>query len=177
MNLVYMAVFHNRQYLELLKLLMASVKLFSGATTDIEFLVLTSPEFAPAVQEIAVLTGIPIRKKLFGFSSVFEASCARLHVFEYEDIERYEKILYLDTDMLVQGQLTTLFQENIEDRIYALPERSVTWEHFGGWFYDFKKINKNTPGMNGGILLFRNTPTVVNFVLWFILQCRSRMRF
>ena len=157
MNLVYMSVFHNRQYLDLLKLLMVSIKMFSAATTDIEFLVLTSADFAPAVQEIATLTGIPLRTKLFNFTSMHEAACARLYVFDYEDIDRYEKILYLDTDMIVQGDLSVLFAEDIADKIHALPERSVTWEHFGGWFYDFKKINKKTPGMNSGILLFRNT--------------------
>ena len=160
MNLVYMSVFHNRQYLDLLKLLMVSVKMFSvSATTDIDFLVLTSADFAPAVHEIATLTGIPLRTKLFAFTSMHEAACGRLHVFEYEDIDRYEKILYLDTDMIIQGDLSVLFAEDIADKIHALPERSVAREGYGAWFFDFTKVNKNTPGMNSGILFFRNTAT------------------
>jgi hypothetical protein len=157
-NLVYLSVFHNKQYLNLLQLLMVSVKMFSD-TTDIDFLVLTSAEFAPIVQTIADLTGIPLLTKVFEFTTMHEAACGRLHVFEYEHIDEYDKILYLDTDILVQGRLTNLFNEDIADKIHAIPERSVAREGYGAWFFDFAKVNKNTPGMNSGILFFRNTET------------------
>ena len=153
-----MAVFHNKQYIDLLRLLIVSVKLFSE-TNGIDFMVMTSAEFLPEIDAVSKLVGIPLHTKLFKFTTMHESSCARLYLFNYEHINQYEKILYLDTDIIIQGNLATLFAEDILDKIHALPERSIAREGYGAWFYDFTKVNKNTPGMNAGILFFRNTET------------------
>ena len=158
-NLVYMAVFHNKQYIELLKILMIGVKFFTD-TTNIDFLVMTTEEFIPAIQELSVTFGIPILIKLFGFTSMHESSCARLYIYDYENIDQYEKLLYTDTDVTVQGDLAKLFAIDTCDKIYALSEGTIEHEYHGGWFFDFSSIDKDTPGMNAGIMLFKNTPEI-----------------
>lgn len=98
--------------------------------------------------------------KFFNYLSMQEATCARLSVFEYEYINNYDKILYLDTDIILQNDLSSIFNCEIEDKIYALPEGTIEHEYHGGWFFDWKVIDKDTPGLNSGILLFKNSNTV-----------------
>ena len=152
-NLVYLGVFFNRDYIELLKIFLITVKLFSSLD-HIDFLIMTSEDFAQDIQKLSKDIGIPLLMKFFSFNSVHEASCARLYIFEYENALSYEKILYLDTDITVQGDLMNVFNEEIEDKIYGMKEGTIEHEIHGGWWFDFSKIDKNTVAMNGGILLF-----------------------
>ena len=89
-----------------------------------------------------------------------ESSCARLYIYDYEHVTQYEKLMYIDTDITVQGNLATLFGLDIGDKICALSEGTIEHEYHGGWFFDFATIDKNTPGMNAGIMLFRNTAAI-----------------
>jgi len=159
-NLVYMAVFHNSQYIELLKILMTSIKLFSKVDT-IDFLVFTTYEFSKDIQDISKTLNIPISMKFFTFTSMHESSCARLYIFDYEHVSSYDKILYIDTDIIVQNDLSVLFDvlTELEDKVYALDEGTIEHEYHGGWFFDFATIDKDTRGMNAGIMLFKNTPS------------------
>ena len=158
-NLVYMCVFHNKDYLELLKILLITIKFYSRTDT-LDILIFTTKDFEPLINEMADLLQIPLRTKFFNFSSMQEATCARLHIFEYDRIESYEKILYIDTDIIVQNDLTKIFSLPIEDKVYALKEGTIEHEYHGGWFFDFSTIDKNTSGLNSGILLFKNTETI-----------------
>lgn len=152
-NLIYLGVFFNKDYIELLKIFLITVKLFSSLD-EIDFLIMTSDNFSPDIKKLSKDIGIPLLIKFFSFNSVHEASCARLHIFEYEDIFSYDKVLYLDTDITVQGDLMNIFNEEIEDKIYAMKEGTIEHEIHGGWWFDFSKIDKDTVAMNGGILLF-----------------------
>jgi lipopolysaccharide biosynthesis glycosyltransferase len=158
-NLVYMSVFHNKDYLQLLEILMMTVKYFSKTDT-IDFLVLTTESFADNINKLSRLINIPILMKFFTFTTMHESSCARLYIFDYENISSYDKLLYIDTDITVINDITTLFNINIEDKVYALEEKTIEHEYYGGWFFDFNIIDKDTPGMNAGILLFRNNDMI-----------------
>jgi len=152
-NLIYLGVFFNKDYIELLRIFLVTVKLYS-TIDDIDFLIFTSENFAPDIQALSQLVGIPLLMKFFSFNSVHEASCSRLFIFDYEHAMSYEKILYLDTDIIVQGDLMNVFSEPLEDKIYGMKEGTIEHEIHGGWWFDFSTIDKNTVAMNGGILLF-----------------------
>lgn len=152
--LIYLGVFHNKQYIELLTLFLLSVKYFSSYD-QIDFLILTSENFADEINSLSKFTGIPLMMKFFSFNSIDEASRSRLYIFDYENAMLYDKILYLDTDILCQGELMNIFNEPIEDKIYGMKEGTIEHEIHGGWWFDFETIDKNTVAMNGGILLFK----------------------
>lgn len=157
-NLVYLGVFVNKDYLELLKALVISVKLFSLRALDsVDFLIMTSRNFAADVQKISEDVGVPLNLMFLDTSRLKGAAFARLYIFEYEHIMSYEKILYLDTDIIVQGDLMNVFEEPLEDNLYAMKEGTIEHEIHGGWWFDFATINKNTVGINSGILLFKAT--------------------
>jgi FkbM family methyltransferase len=158
-NLIYLGVFFNKDYIELLRIFLVTAKLYSSLDS-IDFLVFTSHDFAPEIQALSKLVGIPLQMKFFSFNSVHEASCARLFIFDYENAMAYDKIMYLDTDIIVQGDLMNIFNEPMEDKIYAMKEGTIEHEIHGGWWFDFSTIEKNTVAMNGGILLFKASETM-----------------
>jgi predicted O-methyltransferase YrrM len=156
-DLVYFCVFHHKDYVELLRILMTTIKLYSRTDT-IDFLVLTESKFESAIQEISTTLNIPIRMKFYNImTNSVDVYNRRFCIFDYENIHNYQKILYLDTDIIVQNDLTTLFEHDIDDCIYAMSEGTIEHEYHGGWFFDFSRIDKNISGMNSGILLFKNT--------------------
>ncbi len=158
-NLLYFCVFHNKEYAEFLKSLLISLKYYSTLDT-IDILVYTSDEFEPYIKSCSNDLNIPITIKIAKYNSTHEAACARLYIFDYENIDQYSKILYLDTDILVQGDLTTLFTLELDDILYAKRENVIGREQSGGTFFDFDTIDRNTPAINSGVLLFNNSKTI-----------------
>ena len=153
-NLVFLSVFFNKDYIELLRIFLVTTKLYSNLDT-IDFLVITSDNFVPDINALSKIIGIPLKTMVIDTSRLAGGAFARLYIFEYDDIMRYDKILYLDTDIVVQGDLMNIFNETIEDKIYALKEGTIEHEIHGGWWFDFSTIDKNTVGLNSGILLFK----------------------
>ena len=112
------------------------------------------------VDELSSIFGLNIKVKVFEFNSLHEAACARLYIFEYEHINMYSNILYLDADIVIQNDITQIFDLNKDDRVYAIQEYDLNGEGHGGWFFDYSTVDRNTPGINSGVLLFRNTPAI-----------------
>jgi lipopolysaccharide biosynthesis glycosyltransferase len=157
--LVYLGIFYNKDYLELLKELIISVKLFSFLY-QIDFLILTTEDFTPEINQLSMLTGIPLKTFIIDPSNLAGAAFARLNIFEFPEISNYEKVLYLDTDIIIQGDLQKVFELDIEDKLYAMSEGTIEHEIHGGQWFDFEKIDKHTIGLNSGILLFKPTDTM-----------------
>jgi len=158
--LVYFCVFHNKGYLDLLEYLLLSLQLFSKNYDSIEYLILTSESMVEHVNALVKKLEIPLLIKLFNFQSEHEAGCARLHIFEYEHIHEYSKILYLDTDIIIQGDLMKILDCLQEDVLYAKNEHTINGIGHGGLFFDFTKYDRNTPSLNSGVLLFKNSPLI-----------------
>ena len=159
--LVYFCVFHNLNYLSLVELLLLSAKVFSPkALKQVEFLILISPDISQKICKLINKINIPMHLHFLTINSQHEAGCARLHIFGYPFINRYSKILYLDTDIVVQGDLMRVFDLLKEDKVYAVKEYDVYGPGHGAYFFDFSKIDKKTPSLNSGILLFRNSARV-----------------
>jgi len=156
--LVYCCVFHNMDYFSLLELLFLSIKTFSPDILDkVDFLLFTSANSVERVRDLIVKLNMPIFIKILHLESQHEAGCARLQIFDFDYINNYSKILYLDTDILVQGDIMRVFDCLKEDKVYAVKEYDIYGPGHGGFFFDFKKYNKKTPSLNSGILLFRNS--------------------
>uniref|UniRef100_A0A6C0DJ37 Glycosyltransferase 2-like domain-containing protein n=1 Tax=viral metagenome TaxID=1070528 RepID=A0A6C0DJ37_9ZZZZ len=158
-NLVYLGVFFNKDYIELLRIFLITTKLYSNLDS-IDFLVITSEDFVSDINNLSTTIGIPLRTMTLDVSRLVGGAFARLYIFEYENIMAYDKILYLDTDIIIQGDLMNIFNETIEDKIYGLKEGTIEHEIHGGWWFDFSTIDKNTIGINSGILLFKPTDTM-----------------
>jgi len=87
-----------------------------------------------------------------------EASSSKLNIFQYENIDYYSKILYLDTDILINNDVNILFEQDISpDKLYALEESVISDINHGCQFFRGSKLNKNTTAFTAGILYFHNS--------------------
>jgi lipopolysaccharide biosynthesis glycosyltransferase len=161
-DLIYCCVFYNKDYFKLLDLLLKSMKMYSSLSFD--FLVMTSPEFEPEVKRVVQELNLEKILKIFclDFRTIFQAACARLFIFDYPEIAKYEKLLYLDTDILIKGDLAPLLSLPIEDLLHGISSGNIWSQNFGGQFFDFGTIDQNLAGINSGTLLFLNSENMKN---------------
>ena len=157
--LIYFSVFFDKGYLQLLKYFLVSLKLYSKLES-IDLLILTSEDFRIEINKMAKELQLKIFIKTFNYNSMFEAGAARLHIFEYENIDHYNKILYLDADIIIQGNIMKIFECLIEDKLYAVKENNINTIGNGAFFFDFNKFDLNTPAFNDGVLLFKNSANI-----------------
>jgi lipopolysaccharide biosynthesis glycosyltransferase len=125
-----------------------------------EILVMTSLLFQPLIQFFLSKYKLPINYYILNLNTLFEAGCARLHVFQWKKIDKYAKILYLDTDILINSDINVLFNlEIVPSKVYALEEGLISNESnfYGSEFFDFTKYDKNQTAFTSGILYFYNS--------------------
>ena len=163
-----MCVFHQTGYINLLKLLVTSISVkanINRETTDI--LIITSPKFQPLIQKELEAFDLPLHYYILDLHTLFDAGCSRLNIFKYDNINLYDKILYLDTDILINNDINTLFDLEISsDKIYALEEGNIGHEYgyWGSQFFDFSnsKYNRNQTAFTSGILYFKRSEIIIN---------------
>ena len=166
LNLIYMCVFHNQNYINLLKLLITSISVKSNInkkTTNI--LIITSPSFQPLIEKELSQFNLPIYYYILNLNTLMEASCCKINIFQYENIDLYNKILYLDTDVLINSDVNILFNLEIaSDKLYALEEEFIGHEFWGGQFFDFTNTNtnynKDTSAFSAGVFYFKNSKEI-----------------
>ena len=153
-NLVYFSVFYNRDYFRLATLLVESMRLFSS-TDQFDLLIMTSPEFLADVQKLRQI--LPMKVLCIPLTTIFQAACARLRIFGFSAIDDYDKILYLDTDIIIKKDLAPLFDllppANL---LYGLASGTIASPSFGCQFFDFTVFDSETKGLNSGTLMFHN---------------------
>ena len=157
-----MCVFHQESYINLLKLLIRSISVkanINKETTDI--LIITSPSFLRQIQKELKSFDLSIHYYLLDLHTLMESACCRLKIFRYDTIDKYQKILYLDTDVLVNSDVNTLFDIEISpEKLYALEEETIAHEFFGSQFFDFTKFNQTMPAFSSGVLYFMNSISI-----------------
>ena len=163
-NLIYLCVFYNRDYIKLLELFIQSLYINSNINNkNTDILIITSNDFYIEINEIMNKFELNIEYYFLELNSLFQAGCARLNIFDYKNISNYNKILYLDTDILINSNINNLFNLDIDsNKIYALEEGFIYHDFWGGQFFDFNKIDKNTKAFCSGILYFNNNDTIKN---------------
>lgn len=168
-----MCLFINPNYVNLLDLLLTSLALYANLNVDTtDILVFTDETLHPQIEAVAQRLGLPVLYSFLTIDTKWEASCARLKLFGYEHIDNYDKILYIDTDILLNKDINTLFALDILDtKVYATGEGRLGVEWWGSQFFNFElrktlpswsttPFNEWTLGFCAGILFFRNSQSI-----------------
>ena len=154
-TLIYFCIFHNKGYIELLQLLLASLILRSNLE-HIDILVLTSSDFKDDIENVSKQLNIQIDTYILEFSKLHEALCSRIYIFNYPLVTLYKQILYLDTDIIIQGDINRLLNSELEEKLYAFREGNISHPYWGGEFFDGSMQGlKDQSGFNSGVLLFK----------------------
>lgn len=155
-TLIYLCCFFSEGYLDLCTLAFRSLALYGDCDPDeFDILTFTSPEFEARINDVYNTLGISGKTYCIEVQTIFDAGCARLHVFDYPGISDYEKILYLDCDILITAPITKITKLDITSKLYAL-EEGTTEHRFWGKDLFSKENNPRTRAFTTGILLFRN---------------------
>ena len=100
MNVIFICVFHQDKYVDMFYLLLESILLY-GNLEDTTILVYTSTLFMNRIKQYHLFTD-KIKFEINDEYDTIEKACkARLDLFDLS-IEPYNKILYLDTDILIK---------------------------------------------------------------------------
>jgi hypothetical protein len=166
-NLIVLSVFLKKEYVELAYLLLNSLNAYGDLDDSTDILIYTSTEFMVQMRpNIKGAPRNPIFKTNDSIQTVVAASAARLDIFDFPEVAKYEKILYLDTDVLVIRALKPIFDLATEDRLYALEEGSldlvVPYDYWGKDLFAPGEVAdlEDKTGFSAGVLLFKNTETM-----------------
>lgn len=157
MNLIYCCAFYNPDYHQLVDRLLESFSLHEH--NDTHFLIMCHPEQIDTYKGIirkhnvkkAILYTQPIQDK-------FHAACARLQIFTYPEIDKYQKILYVDCDVLVMNSLNSIFNQQLKNKLYVCREGYCAGFH---WDSNFK-LPRNVPAPRDGDTLFTSAMLLFN---------------
>lgn len=166
-NLIYFSVFGS-EYVSLLKLLLKGLKKQSYQNFDILFI--TDRPTKLLVSKIPSLKKINhdymIVKKI---TDPVIASMQKLKIFEYKNVNDYQRILFLDLDILVLGNIEPIFSKKIyPNKLYSATHRYSQDLHNTCYntVHDYSKIQlhrfdkMNIFPFNAGQFLFLNTNTM-----------------
>ena len=155
-TIIYSCVFFNEKYINLINLLLKSYKLFGNSSGDVDYLIICNYEFQNKIQ--AIFDNLNLNGKIWclDLKTIFEAGYSRLKIFDYPNINLYNKILYLDCDILITNSINKILEFPLESKIYTLYEhchRIFNCELFND--EEYKLLDKSSV-FSSGILLFNN---------------------
>lgn len=160
-NLIYLCVFYNTDYILLLQEVFRSIDRCGGLDDTTDIVIFTHPTFHAEIEKAAIESTLTVRFFFIEFNSLFHSAMARLFLYEWVPIWNYDTVLYLDTDLLINGVLSRMFELPIESgKLYALEEGTIGRSFWGGDLFDFSVWDREMPGFTSGVLLFKNTTEI-----------------
>ena len=171
-TIIYSCVFFNEKYINLLNLLLKSYKLFGNSSDDIDYLVVCNPDFKNNIQQIFDNLNINGKIWCLDLKTKFEAGYSRLKIFDYPNINLYNKILYLDCDILVTNSINNILDFKLENKLYALREGNTNHKFWGNQFFD---NNPNCDAFTSGILLFNNNIIIKDLFSQILLHINNHI--
>lgn len=170
--LVYICIFHEKKYTLLLDVLFDSLSLYCKNDSSFDILIYTSSKFRDVIITLSSISKLTKHKKIIfhlndHIKSKEDACCSRLDVFDFPQIKNYTRVLYLDTDVIVQKKLRPLFNLVNKEKLYALKEceniLEFDSEYFGKSLFGNEIYNYgDKSGFNSGVLLFSNCQAIKN---------------
>lgn len=166
-NLMYFSVF-GKNYIELLKVLASGLVAQTYRNFDILFI--TDKHTKPLISKLNLTKHFVCDYMLVEKQKdpVF-ASMQKIKIFEYKKINDYKKILFLDLDILVVGNVGSVFEKKLyPNKLYSAAHRYNIDAHNNSYNticdYANPQINRfdkfNIFPFNAGQFIFLNTPTI-----------------
>jgi len=171
MNCIFCCVFYQEQYVEMFHLFLESLFTFGNLDENTMILVYTSTPFMKLIQQNVFFKDDKITFEINDDYNDIEKSCfARLDMFHLPSIAAFEKILYLDTDILVKNDINTVFTLCTKNILYVLEEGSIDYYPGDYWGYSLfgDEVNNysDKSGFTTGIMLFNNCEEIKQLFRW-----------
>ena len=171
MYLIFSCIFVNENYLNLVDKLLTTYSKYND-NDKICYLIITSKNFESKIKQIFLKTGIKnhdiwildIGKNDSMTSNIYESTYSRYYIYKYPNIKYYEKILYLDCDILITNCLDKLFSFELEDLFYFVHEPMHRYCHCA-LFNDneYKNLDSKCT-FTTAIILFKNNTKMITYM-------------
>ena len=158
-NCIFITVFHQEKYVEMFLLLLESILLYGNLDCNTEILIYTSTQFMQLIKQNNLFNSKIVFEINDTYNNIDKSCKARLDLFHLSSTEKYNKILYLDTYIIVKGDINQLFNLCKEDILYVLEEGEIdNCADFYGktLFGDEIRNYTDKTAFTSGILLFNN---------------------
>lgn len=164
MNCIFICIF-NSDCIKLLYLLLESIYIYGNIGNDTNILIYTTTAFMNIIKKSNLYTET-IKFAINDSYNDLDTACrARLDLFNLPTVSDYNKILYLDSDILIKDDLTNIFNVITEDILYVLEEGNIEDDNnFWGKDLFGDEINNypNKTAFTTDILLFNNCEKIKN---------------
>ncbi len=164
-NLIYYTVYFDSGYVDLLELSINSIKEKSKINFDI--LIITDQ----TTRELILRREFAQKMKLNFFITEtpkdgWQASQNKLLIYDYKKINLYNKILFLDCDIICSSDISSIFDMDLHDGIlYTVLPENISYEDHLSIYYGFPFLGeayikemktKYQMPFNAGQFLFKN---------------------
>ena len=160
MNIIFCCVFNQEKYVDMFLLLLESIFMYGNLDDNTNILVYTSTPFMNKIKQSHIFNNEKIIFEINdSYNDIDKACKARLDLFKLPSITNYNKILYLDTDILIKGSIHKVFDVCKEDVLYTLEEGEIdsNTDYWGkSLFGDEINHYKDKSAFTSGILLFNH---------------------
>lgn len=163
MNCIFCCIFNQQQYVDMFLILLESLFSYGDLDDNTDILVYTSTKFMNIIKESHLYTE-KIKFEINNTYDTLDKACkSRLDLFNLSSIYNYNKILYLDTDILIKDNINKVFNVCKEDVLYVLEEGSIddNSNYWGKTLFNDEIHNyKDKTAFTSGILLFNNCENI-----------------
>ena len=160
MNCIFVCVFNEEKYVDMLFLLLESIFIYGNLQNNTNILVYTSTPFMNKIKQSHLFNDEKIKFEINDtYNDVDKACKARLDLFSLTSIINYDKILYLDTDILIKDDINKVFEVCKDDILYVLEEGEIDSDtNWWGKSLFGNEVNKyeDKTAFSSGVLLFNN---------------------
>ena len=162
MNCIFVSVFTQQQYVDMFYLLLESVFIYGNLDETTNILFYTSTPFMEIIKNSHLFNNEKIKFEINDTYNTIDTACkARLDLFDLPSVNNYNKILYLDTDILVKGDINKVFDVCKEDILYVLEEGQIDHTHMNDFwgrslFGDEMNNYVDKSAFTSAVLLFNN---------------------
>jgi lipopolysaccharide biosynthesis glycosyltransferase len=160
MNCIFCCVFNQESYVDMLYLLLESIFIYGDLDDHTNILVYTSTLFMNKIKQSHLFNDEKVKFEINDTYDDIDKACkARLDLFSFPSITNYNKILYLDTDIIVKDFINKVFDVCKEDVLYVLEEGEIDshYDYWGKSLFGNEIDNYNDKSaFSSGILLFNN---------------------
>jgi len=160
MNCIFCCVFNQEKYVDMFFLLLESIFIYGHLDSNTNILIYTSTPFMNKIKQGHLFNDEKIKFEINDtYNNIDKACKARLDLFSLHSITNYNKMLYLDTDILIKNDINKVFDVCKEDILYVLEEGVIHSDsnYWGKSLFGNEINNYNDKSaFTSGILLFNN---------------------
>lgn len=161
---IFMCVFGKLKYVEMSYLLLESLFIYGNLDENTEVLIYTSTEYMNLIKESNLYCENKIKFEINDLYKTVEECCfSRLDIFKLKSSLNYDKILYIDTDILIKDDINKVFNICNNDILYVLEEGAINHdgEFWGKTLFGNELHNyEDKTAFTSGIILFKNSSQI-----------------